>query len=137
MFSIQLVTCCFFTDSIAILFIEAYISCTNCVWCPTLWSKQCCIIAGLLLCLCILIFLLFKFLQPVYKECKIISAHVQQVWIWWETESHFCRRTFWASIIKCKSILKGSYHSKVDILFSSFSQILSIIRSRLLFSSFW
>lgn len=36
-----------FIDSIAIFFPKACISSKNCIWCPSIWSKQCCITAGM------------------------------------------------------------------------------------------
>lgn len=44
-----------------------------------------------------------------------VAANVQQVWIWWETQSNFRGRFISASIFKHKSIHKWANHSQVSI----------------------
>lgn len=85
----------FFSGTASIFFFEAYFSCKNCIRCATIWPEQYCVTAGNFL---LPLFLTHSFTLRFYsmfineKFKKKIAAYVQQVWIWWKTQSYFCGR---------------------------------------------
>lgn len=107
----------FFSGTSTIFFFEADFSSKNCTRCATIWPEQYCVTAGNFLQPLFLLILKWKILFHVdrWKIQNYFAAYVQQVWIWWKTESYFCGRGICASSFKHKGISKRSYNSQVSL----------------------